>query len=96
MSSDIIPVHLVSAFTAESQALESAGGTMAACGHGIMSSDIIPASIRVRLKGGQIPWRIECTQRSIACRRHGIMSSDISRKSFHETQKETKYYVSDQ
>ncbi len=29
MSPDIIPVHLVSAFTAESQALESAGGPMA-------------------------------------------------------------------
>ena len=42
MSPDIIPVHLVSAFTAESQALESAGGTMAACGHGIMSPDIVP------------------------------------------------------
>ena len=77
MSPDIVPVHLVSAFTAESQALESAGGTMAACGHGIMSTDIIPAPIRVRPKGGQIPWRIVCTLRSIACRRHGIMSTDI-------------------
>ena len=52
MSSDIIPVHLISAFTAESQALESAGGTMVASGHGIMSSDIIPAPIRVRPEDG--------------------------------------------
>ncbi len=51
MSTDIIPVHLISAFTAESQALESAGGTMAACGRGIMSTDIIPAPIRVCPKG---------------------------------------------
>ena len=36
-------VHLISAFTAESQALESAGGTMAACGHGIMSINSISA-----------------------------------------------------
>ena len=36
MSTDIIPVHLISAFTAESQALESAGGTVIASGHGIM------------------------------------------------------------
>jgi len=54
MSSDIILVHLISAFTAESQALESAGGTMAVCGHGIMSSDIILVPIRDRPKGGQI------------------------------------------
>ncbi len=48
MSTDIIPVHLISAFTAESQALESAGGTMAACGHGIMSTDIIPVPPQIR------------------------------------------------
>ncbi len=37
MSSDIIPVHLFSAFAAENWALNSAGGLMAAYGHEIMS-----------------------------------------------------------
>ncbi len=45
MLANIIPVHLVSACTAESQALESAGGTMSACGHGIMLTNIIPVHL---------------------------------------------------
>lgn len=45
MSSDIISAHLISAFTAEIQALNSAGGIMSECGHNIMSSDIISAHL---------------------------------------------------
>ncbi len=75
MSSDIIPVHLISAFTAESQALESAGGTMVASGHGIMSSDIIPVHLISAFTAES--QALESAGGTVVASGHGIMSSDI-------------------
>ena len=38
-------------------------------GHGIISSDIIPALICVRPEGGQFLWQIMCTPRREICRK---------------------------
>ncbi len=65
-------VHLISAFTAESQALESAGGTMAACGHGIMSPDIVPVHLVSAFTAES--QALESAGGTMAACGHGIMS----------------------
>lgn len=54
MSPDIISAHLVSARTAEIQAQNSAGGIVSACGHDIMSPDIIIEKALRNTKGDEV------------------------------------------
>ena len=49
-------------------------------GHGIISSDIIPALICVRPEGGQFLWRPVCTPRREHVRRTWYNNGNISRK----------------